>query len=416
MAADHGHETNLDLPEVAVAMGRHESQSPGAKASLIEVKWGGTATHASWMGKEIASGAYGTAYRAPASLDDLLALKRAMRYVTYRAMPHPGQPVIIKVAKQKKGVPLREFVKANLKEITAQDHLAAAACATHPQLAKPVCASKYVPALYFAGLVTEKRVSADVFVTVMGVAPGATLKSYLDEQNRPLTAQLYVKIERAICSLWFNGLVHGDFHMQNVLYDPATDRITVIDFGFSVLLPPPLAAQLRQAVVKGIGLGVRSLGEAWRSADRSQIGTGLQAYSNRVISTRGFPWYNPDGGALLRLYGRLSDAERRKVPGLRMAAWGYKMPPLPTRTPTPPPRHSASPKPLDTPAPVPPPPRKRGRRLSDVVNRALGALNPRRSRRVAEAACKKQGLLYDPRTDRCVEGNYLVTRSGRRAA
>ena len=129
-------------------------------------------------------------------------------------------------------------------------------------------------------------------------------------------------------------MVHGDFHTDNVFYDPATRKVTIIDFGFAVVLPSSTTARVRVAMAEGVRAGVRSLGELWREASRSRIGTGLQAYVNRVVHTRlGTKWYNPDGGALLRLYFRMSSAERAKVPALRARYWGQAKPPGADRAP-----------------------------------------------------------------------------------
>jgi len=332
-AANKRRERNLELPDVATAMAQTAPRDPAARVQLTRAQ-GRRLLPAPWLGKELGSGGYGTAYRVtitPALEPTIRQLRGAVRHAVVGAgMPGAGETVIIKVAKRG-SAPLDAFVRDNVKENSMHKYLSGAPCKTHPDLAVPVCASRYVPRLYFAGLVRDSGSGRDVYVAVMSLAAGTTLDDHLRATGR-VTADLYVRVERAICTLWINGLVHGDMHKGNVMYDRAGQRVTVIDFGFGVLLPPALAQRVQQAIVQGVAAGVRSLGELWRSSRRSRIGTGLQAYANRVIYTRkkfghddwDDPWYNPDGGALTALYSRMSVAERARVPALRRALWGFK--------------------------------------------------------------------------------------------
>lgn len=291
--------------------------------------------------RKIGEGSYGVAYAVPADTIfrmQLGQLAGAMRHAAVKGavrsavIKHEGPNEVIKlptvdvagptaVVKLAKVQGARD-VKENAIEAAVHARLATSPCVNVG--GARLCASDYVPRIYVAGLVYDTSAGgkgAWRYVTVMAAAPGAPLEKYL--RRRSLDADTYLRVEMAACALWASGVVHGDFHKDNVFYDPATRKVTIIDFGFAVVLPSSTTAQVRVAMAQGVRAGVRSLGELWREASRSRIGTGLQAYVNRVVHTRlGTKWYNPDGGALLRLYSRMSSAERAKVPALRARYWG----------------------------------------------------------------------------------------------
>ena len=117
-------------------------------------------------------------------------------------------------------------------------------------------------------------------------------------------------------------------HSNNILYRPAQGDFKIVDFGFAVVLPPPLREKVIGALWNGVNEGWRSLGEIWLSKD-----TGLLAYTNRVQATRtrdlGFTtknfWYNPDHMILVNMYNRLSATDREQIPELRRRVWGGGM-------------------------------------------------------------------------------------------
>lgn len=400
-------ETNLNLPVVTAGLARTKPANQGVKVKLGKVD-----SPVGWLGKRLDAGGFGTAFLTtvtPAVMDKLREVRQAMTYDVFKSFPAIGETVIIKVAKQP-NEPLDLFVRDNLKEASVHDFLANSRCVGLPGFSKPLCAAKHVPRLYFCGLVRNETNKRFVYLTVMALAPGVNMNKHLE--TSPMTADLYVNIERATCAMWVNGLVHADMHKGNVMYDAATRTINIIDFGFGVLLPDDKTQIVRKAIIQGVADGVRSLGELWRDSSRSKIGTGLQAYTNRIIFTRKStrpnawmdPWYNPDGGALMRLYGLLSPADRAQVPALRRAAWGYTgLPPA-----------AVAPPPAPMPAGLPAasnrkrqrnnatPSGSKRRRTSPAAAAAAAVGERRRSTRLAEMACKRRSLSLNAQTGKCV--------------
>jgi hypothetical protein len=310
---------------------------------------GTKARPAAWLGELLATGAFGSAFKARADgafLDHFAKLRGAM-YGMYLGAPRPGSQVIVKVARPEAGETPKSFAWANFRESGVHAALCRAGCANVAGVPPgALCPAKYVPKLYASALVNVRgRASADTlrelaYVTVMDIAPGVTLNKYLERHK--ITADVYLRAEQALASMWAIGLVHNDAHKGNIMYDPPTGRVTVIDFGFGTFLPPALAGQVRDALSRAVATDVRSLGEIWRDRSRTPVGTGLQAYANRVIYSREVakpdtwndPWYNPDGGALMRMFSRLSAEDRARVPGMRRRMWGAGGAPAPG-TPSP---------------------------------------------------------------------------------
>lgn len=366
------HEKNLDLSTAAAALAH---KAAGA----------GTVALGAWLGPQIAKGAYGTAYRTsvtPQVHAALETIRKAMSNGVFIAMPPVGSTVVIKVAEQKG--PLPQFVKDSVKENTVHAHLATSQCTSvGPGFSKGLCASAYVPKMYFSGLVIKAGAKKYVYLTVMALARGTTVDKYLGRGGGKLTPQFYVKMERAICTMWAAGLVHADLHMSNIMYDPANSgTFTIIDFGFGVVLPDALRQRVVKAMAEGVARGSRSMGELWRSGDRSRIGTDLQAYTNRVISTRkaaqgwnlSRTWYNPDGKSVMAAYNKLSPSARAAVPLMRQKLWGY----------------------LGA-----PPPRAAGA-AAGSPRRATTTAIERRRMRIFKAKCRAQGKQLNPRDMTCV--------------
>ena len=279
--------------------------------------------HAAWLGTPLGEGAYGMTFTCRVDADTFRALETARGsstfWVDYRT-PKIGETVVIKLTQDKRRSDAHgaytQFVADNLKEASWHRYLDRAPCVQLGAF-KPVCAAVYVPDFYWSGLVVDSRTRARVYMTVMGLARGVTIQRHLS-RNR-LTADLFLRIERAMASLWLSGIAHADLHKDNMLYDASTGYLTIIDFGMGVLLPPTLTTTLRTAVARAIGDGVRSLGEVWRKG--SSYGVGVQRHVNRVMRGRGFSWYNPDGYAAMRLFSMLSASDRRMVPSLRKTMW-----------------------------------------------------------------------------------------------
>jgi hypothetical protein len=286
-----------------------------------------------FLTKHLGSGSYGAVFEAVATAQMLDALRRFkdLEYsVVTGEVPPEGATVVVKFAKG--------TVEDNLRETLAHLALTARPCQALMTMDvagvdDPPCAADFAPPLYCAGWTRGLNAGQWAWVTVMARAPGDKLEDHIPRHG--VSLDLYLTIERAVCSMWLAGLVHGDLHRGNMMYDRATGRLTLIDFGFAVRMSPDMLSSVRVRVAEAVVSGVRSLGEVWRDAGRSPVGTGLQAYVNRVMSGRlhgensgenQTKWYNPDGNALLVLYGELSARDRAAVPRRRRELWGAAPP------------------------------------------------------------------------------------------
>ena len=72
-------------------------------------------------------------------------------------------------------------------------------------------------------------------IIVIDYIEGETLYEYL---NRGIDIgrkkDLLRNIQSAIKCMWKSGIVHGDLHVKNVMVNPRTGDITIIDFGFAI--------------------------------------------------------------------------------------------------------------------------------------------------------------------------------------
>lgn len=366
-------ETNAAFSDVARILRQTRPAVPGKVPLTTSARTdpdhpGVPADWAPWLGQKLAAGAYGVAFKTRHEGQLVEQLKRARQSAAflYDHTPVPaGAPLIIKVARDYddggRPSPLdrvtpsgEDFAMSSVKEASWHGFLKRAPCIRVPGVSSSTCPSAGVPAIYWAGMVVDQITSRRFYITVMAVAPGIPVSVYMDGQKKkdprtgrwalvkpptgPLTAAMYLAIERAVALMWLNGVVHADFHRGNMLWDAASGKATIIDFGQGVGLSPAMTEQLRQKIAPAIADGVRSLGELWKSSSSSQYGLGLQAFTNRVRSTRagpgGIPWYNPDGHALMQLYGALSPADRQAVIAKRRALWGVAAPPKAPGSPT----------------------------------------------------------------------------------
>lgn len=296
-------------------------------------------------------GAYGLAFslayggRVQQALEEILDQGSAK---VFAKRPAPGQTVVVKISQDSSrdpgvisqdGADVRrvlglndEFKQSCVREAVLHRYLDGAGCVTLRGTRNAVCVDRVVPDFFWSAMVVDLMSGRRHYVTVMSQAPGAPVRG----MRQRYSAQVFLAVERAIASLWIHGVVHADFHDQNMFYDAASGRVTVIDFGFGLRLPAAVSARIRETIPGAIAAGVSTLGELWQPASRSKFGLDIQAYANRVQATRtGLKtvWYNPESRALRVLYAMLPDAERARVPALRQDLWGR--PPAPT---TPPPQ------------------------------------------------------------------------------
>ena len=276
-----------------------------------------------WLGRKLGDGAGGTAYPVKATALAAANLKKLRRSVWPRVtkqMPEEGEMVVIKLTPLSTETKLEEAMSEAL---THRGLSGVAACRNSDRRlsSRPLCAADYVPPFFFAGRIKES--GRAYFVTVMGMAAGKTLDKHLKRAR--MNADLYVNIERAVCSLWAAGVAHGDLHTGNIMYDAVSNKVTVIDYGFGVLMPRGLASSVGKSIVKAIGLDVRSLGEVWMQPGESPVGTGLESYVDRVLYSRHhYTFVNPNGHSLMQSFSKLLSAnQKRAVPGQRRRLWGY---------------------------------------------------------------------------------------------
>lgn len=281
---------------------------------------------ASWLGKAIGQGQYGVAFRCVVSSDVYTRLEMARASSTYYVESkgvRQGQTVVVKLAKAPGAADqtvLDNWALSNIKEATWHKYLDDKACvALGPSR---TCVSQYVPTFYWAGMVNDAASKQRIYVTVMGLAPGYSVSRHLERTRNTLSPQTYLQIERALASMWINGIVHADSHVGNLMYEPATNRVTVIDFGFGALLTQDMVVKVRRAIYVALQKGVLSLGEIWRRSSVSAVGTDVQNYVDRIMAGRGFSWYNPDGHVLMRLASLVPREQRAFIPSLRQRLWG----------------------------------------------------------------------------------------------
>lgn len=194
-------------------------------------------------------------------------------------------------------------------------------CVLVPNMTKPLCPA--LPRFYFGGVLHHER--KDYGITVMDYVPGKPLMAYTTGQH-PFTAKVYVAVERAAAALWVNGIIHGDLHRKNILYDALGSKARIIDFSFAVVLPEDYRNEIRESLGRAVSAGVRSLGEIFVASESRYGVPGLQKYINRIQAGRQLTWFNADYVSLKYLFNKLSLEERRLVPETRKAAWGAATP------------------------------------------------------------------------------------------
>lgn len=97
--------------------------------------------------------------------------------------------------------------------------------------------SQYIPKLYGAWYDPNYR----LYVSVMQIAQGKPLEDIL--KRRKLSRAELTEVTKAFVALWRRGVFHSDAHSGNVMIDTTPNgrpKVTIIDFGQSVFLPPEL--------------------------------------------------------------------------------------------------------------------------------------------------------------------------------
>ena len=253
----------------------------------------------------------------------LAAINEGLKFgggVVIQQIPREGASVVVKVAKQGKRSD-KEFYIENVRENVVHRKLSGDSCSFVPASTKPICVSKYVPKFYVSFIAgSPKRLES---VTVMDVAGDMSLDKFVKGKKIPV--DFFVDVERAICSLWLSGYIHGDLHRENIMIDTRTKRIQIIDFGFAIKMPPAFVSVLSRRISNLIASGHQgSLGDVWlqKPVDKDLR---LINYSNRVMKGRGFPWYNPDYKVLQSLFNQVPRDLRKNIPAARASAWGIQL-------------------------------------------------------------------------------------------
>lgn len=142
------------------------------------------------------------------------------------------------------------------------------------------------PMPYFEGV----DMDCGVHIIAMEFKRGAVLSRALYTPTS--SPDLAARVERAVLMMWYAGIVHQDLHDHNMLVDPDTKNVTIIDLGFARVLPPPVVMQLRQkiapvvnAIRKGEPVDVDSFGNTvWEEIVKPNIVGSSALHNHWVLS------------------------------------------------------------------------------------------------------------------------------------
>ena len=267
--------------------------------------------------KMLGKGANGFVYQVDvgnaAARETLHKLIESMANATHgSSLPLSGL-VLIKINLPEKGAKWDHYVRQSVHESGVHKYLASPATCTKLHCGAVACTAEFVPQFYAAGADTRHG----VYVTVMELIRGTTLKNYIRNNNNKLGAATFVRIEKAIASMWMAGIAHADFHSANVLIT-SKGAVKVIDFGMSVMLPGDRRAKVQSILRHVPQVGGTLANAAWYARNT------MDNYVETVITKRynRLPFYNPDGKSLRHLYNQVPTAECGKIKALRQAIWG----------------------------------------------------------------------------------------------
>ena len=263
------------------------------------------------------TGAYGQVYM----FDDvkerfydaqLLPVFISLRYLVYSGAPSTRSDLAVKIQGRSGGEQFSAWLDGCLSESFIHQLLSEGGSVRIPGFA-PLASSDYVPQFYFAGLTRTVQNNSSRFIVAMRKAPGVPLYRLLTMVQPD--AEMYVAVERALCSLWLQGVVHSDAHHGNIVYDPETRKATILDFGYAVIVPGLVRDKMIKTIVE---LLVR---ERPRSLLVYLWTQELNDYVDRIMRQRRKTYYSPNIRSAMTLYNRLSVKEREKVPNVRYRVW-----------------------------------------------------------------------------------------------
>lgn len=243
--------------------------------------------------------------------------------------PRPGNTVLVKIAfiERTPNMSLandwKGFLDDQLREAKIHARLSkATACAKLNGSKVKLCSSTIVPQFHMAGADHEYG----VFVTVMSRLHADLLDAHLHK----MSARMYVAVEKALVTLWLLGVVHGDAHTANILYNSKSNKAYILDFGMSIVLPPSVKRALRKVVALFI-THPGSLANALNALNVKKV----SMFINASIARMGYSEYNADGKVLRYLWNWLPTDQRKLVPALRSVAWNTPHMSSPPRAPSP---------------------------------------------------------------------------------
>lgn len=133
-------------------------------------------------------------------------------------------------------------------------------------------------------------------VTIMDLIEGhVTLSQYVKDftPNQESRKGIYRSLREVLLHMWASGLVHCDLHAGNILVQPVTLQVKLIDFGFAKQLRHPDTIKACKAVLDQITSGhsknhesaVKSYGDC---TDR------VKAEMESVFKAKDLPWFHLD--------------------------------------------------------------------------------------------------------------------------
>ena len=183
----------------------------------------------------LGEGQFGFTLKVPGA--DVKMLPRRLVYKKVWKMPRANQDIVIKVIVppvQTNKTSKDLYLKNCLREMYMHGGLYYARPACKIVGKDKFCPRDVVPAIYFGGFDTELGCFFLCMEYVSGIPVNRlSTREGAAEYRHLLTPQGYRAVEKGLLTLWLYGVSHHDFHSNNVMIDPATGKIKILDFGKS---------------------------------------------------------------------------------------------------------------------------------------------------------------------------------------
>jgi serine/threonine protein kinase len=264
--------------------------------------------------RELGRGVYGVALEVKVN-DKLVALlnslKRTMTHVVFQSLPalDIGATIALKVQTYPGGGP-SEWLRNCYRENQIHKYLSSHGCVNVGFM--QLCPSKHVPGFFMSGFARDWR--GQFYITAMEKVTGVPVFDVTDgmqDINTAAQMRFYNAVETALASLWAVGVFHGDAHYHNMFYNKSTGKVTMLDFGYSVLIRGPRKVRLiRAALERSIqqGLPIYAILHG-RSPYRVP---GVSEFINRAMKARGAEFYHENGTRLHGLLKELTNQNKNK--------------------------------------------------------------------------------------------------------